>query len=64
VLCEAGIVFGVDDCEFSLREGDFSERIAIAEAAVSKQDRNKRCLEPIYDVLTVYNCCRPRRKRG
>ena len=28
------VIFGVDDCEFALGEGDSAERVAVAEAAV------------------------------
>ena len=36
VFCEAVVVLGVDDSEFSLREGDFSESEAVAETAIKK----------------------------
>jgi len=30
VLCEAGVVFGVNNCEFALCQRDFSEGVAVA----------------------------------
>jgi len=50
VFCEAGVVVGVDDCEFAFCEGDFSERAAVAEAAIQKDKQNKWPYQPVWDV--------------
>ena len=39
MLCEAGIVFGVDDGEFAAGEWDFAE--VIAEAEVSEEEKRQ-----------------------
>jgi len=41
VLCEAGIVFGVDDSEFAAGERDFTEGIAEAEMTVPENWQNQ-----------------------
>ncbi len=34
MLCEAGVVFGVNNCEFSACQWDSSEGVAVAEPAI------------------------------
>ena len=50
MFCEAGVVIGVDDCEFALGEGDSAERAAEAETAIQKDKQNKWPYQPVWDV--------------
>lgn len=34
MLCEARVIFGIDDCEFAAGEGNFAEGISEADSAV------------------------------
>lgn len=40
MFCEAGVVLWVDDGEFALGEGDFSEWVAVAEATIEQRNRD------------------------
>lgn len=45
VFREVSVIIGVDDGEFALREGYAAEGIAVAEAAVQKQQPEQRAFE-------------------
>jgi len=60
VLCEAGIVFGIDDCEFAPGERDFSKWAAVTETAVEENQVYARLHQPLrnvegyFDVATLH----------
>jgi hypothetical protein len=49
VLCEAGVVIGVNNCEFAACQGDFSKGVAVAEPAIKKQQVDTYPFEPKQD---------------
>jgi len=49
VLCEAGVVFGVNNCEFAACQLDFSKGVAVAEPAIKKQRADTYPFEPKRD---------------
>ena len=49
MLCEAGVVFGVNNCEFSACQRDSSEGVAVAEPAIKKQQADTYPFEPKRD---------------
>ena len=44
------VIFGVDDCVFSLCEWDAAESVAVADAAVQKCKPNERLYKPVRNV--------------
>ncbi len=46
MLCEAGVVLGINYCEFAASQGDFSEGVAVAEPAIKKQQADTYPFEP------------------
>jgi hypothetical protein len=46
VLCEAGVVFGVNNCEFAASQGDSSEGVAVAEPAIKEERADTYPFEP------------------
>jgi len=49
VLCEAWVVFGVNNYEFAACQWDFSEGVAVAEPAIKKQQADTYPFEPKRD---------------
>ncbi len=50
VLTERFVIFGVNDCEFAFSQGYSAEGIAVAEAAIEKEQANARLLQPFWYV--------------
>ena len=50
VFTEPIVIFGVNDGKFALCQGYAAERIAVAEAAIEKEQANARLLQPFWYV--------------
>lgn len=64
VFCEAVVVFWVDYCEFSLGEGDSSEREAVSQTTVKKNGGKQYPLKRVRNFKDYFDMAILRRMKS